>query len=180
MIPAVTADTLSSIRSPEAPSRANLAGGAELTVARSGLRQRMKPLDLSIAPPRSAKSTTAGIVFLSRTIDKLRAMLPGGTIGEYRMEGFSNMMFERFGITTEALVAAVAKAATDDEIGAIVHRDATPGSIDAWNEFATNRKLYNGDRAEAVADHPWLAAHPEILLTLDFVDADDRRGFPTA
>ncbi len=107
-------------------------------------------------------------------------MLPGGKLGEYRMEGFSDMMLERFGITTETLDAAVAKATTDDEIATIVHRDATPGSIDAWNEFATNRKLYNGDRDEAVADHPWLAAHPEIVLTLDFVDADDRRGFPNA
>jgi hypothetical protein len=179
MIPAVTADTLPSIRPPTGPSRPNLAGRAEPTVVRSGLRQRMKPLDLSIAPPRSAKATTAGVVFLPRTIDKLRAMLPGGTVGEYRMEGFSDMMLERFGIMAEALVTAVAKAATDDEIGAIVRRDAAPGSIDAWNEFATNRKIYNGNRDEAVADHPWLAAHPEIVLTLDFVDADDRRGFPS-
>ncbi len=96
------------------------------------------------------------------------------------MEGFSDMMLERFGIATETLVAAVAKATTDDEIGAIVQRDAAPGSVDAWNEFATNRKIYNGDRDEAIADHPWLAAHPELVLTLDFVDADDRRSFPAA
>ena len=140
----------------------------------------MNPLDLSIAPPRSAKAIAAGVVFLPRTIDKLRAMLPGGNVGEYRMEGFSDMMLERFCIATETLTAAVAKAATDDEIGAIVHRDAAPGSIEAWNEFATNRKLYNGDRDEAIADHPWLAQHPEIVLTLDFVDADDRRSFPNA
>lgn len=140
----------------------------------------MQPLDLSIAPPRSAKATIDGIVFLPRTIDKLRAMLPGGNVGEYRMEGFSDMMLERFGITSETLTAAVAKAATDDEIATIVRRDAKPGSIEEWNDFATNRKLYNGDRDEAVADHPWLAAQPEIVLTLDFVDADDRRGFPSA
>lgn len=146
----------------------------------AGSQAHMEPLDLTKTHPRSARAATDGIVFLPRTIDKVRAMLPGGELGEYRMGGFSEMMLERFGIAVDALVPLVREATSDDEIATAVRRDAVPGSIDAWNEFSTNRLLYNGDRAEAIADHPWLADHPEITHTLDFVDADDRRGFPGA
>jgi hypothetical protein len=38
----------------------------------------MDALDLTKAPPRAPRETLAGVVFLPRTIDKMRATLPGG------------------------------------------------------------------------------------------------------
>jgi len=46
----------------------------------------MEPLDLRDAPPRKARAEAGGIVFLPRSIDKVRATLDGGEIGEYKIE----------------------------------------------------------------------------------------------
>ncbi|HWT06548.1 MAG TPA: DUF5069 domain-containing protein, partial [Xanthomonadales bacterium] len=68
----------------------------------------MQPLDLTTAPPRAPRESLAGIVFLPRTIDKMRATLPGGALGAYNIPGFSEMMLEALGIELEAFRAAVA------------------------------------------------------------------------
>ena len=47
----------------------------------------MTPLDLSVSPPRSPYDELDGLVFMPRTIDKLRSMLPGGNPGEYFING---------------------------------------------------------------------------------------------
>ncbi len=140
----------------------------------------MTPLDLTLAPPRSAHAEAAGIVFLPRTIDKIRATLPGGKLGEYNVGGFSETMIEELGLTVASLTAAVADAATEDDLLAMVRREARPGGDAAWNRFARNREIYNGDRADAIADFPWLADRPDVKLTLDFIDEDDRRTFAAA
>ncbi|MBV8689631.1 MAG: DUF5069 domain-containing protein, partial [Candidatus Eremiobacteraeota bacterium] len=59
----------------------------------------MEPLDLSKAPPRSPKLQLDGLVMLPRTIDKLRASLPGGNLGPYRIQGFSQRMLDAIGVT---------------------------------------------------------------------------------
>src|ERR1039458_3327751 len=38
----------------------------------------MKPMTLSDKPPRKPRAELAGVVFLPRSIDKVRATLPGG------------------------------------------------------------------------------------------------------
>jgi Domain of unknown function (DUF5069) len=43
----------------------------------------MEPLDLSTRPPRSGLEKLGGFYLLARTIDKIRAHLPGGNPGEY-------------------------------------------------------------------------------------------------
>ena len=40
----------------------------------------------------------------------------------------------------------------------------------------TRREIYNGDRAEAIADNPWLADHPELVYSIDFLDYVDEHG----
>ena len=59
---------------------------------------------------------------------------------------------------------------------AYVRKHAKPGSIEKWNEFVLNRKVYNGDRVEAVAENSWLAGHPEIVYSIDFLDYIDEHG----
>jgi mannose-6-phosphate isomerase-like protein (cupin superfamily) len=41
----------------------------------------MEPLDLSVRPPRSPYAQMHGIYMVPRTIDKIRAQLPGGNLG---------------------------------------------------------------------------------------------------
>ena len=136
----------------------------------------MEPLDLSKGPPRKARAELAGITFLPRSIDKARAALPGGTLNGYRIEGFTSRMLESLGIAPDAFQAAVAGAASDDDVAAFVREHAVPGGADAWNSFVLNRELYGGNREEAIAENPWLADHPEIRLSLDFLQYREDNG----
>ena len=137
----------------------------------------MEPLDLRVAPPRSGRAELANTAFLPRTIDKLRATLPGGQLGEYNIEGFTTMMLERLAIGVDELKLVVAAAVSDDEVATYVTQHAAPGGAQAWNEFLLNRKIFNGDRAAAIDEIPWLADHPEIQLSVDLLTEDDRRTF---
>lgn len=71
----------------------------------------MTPLDLTAGPPRSPRAELDGVVFLPRTIDKVRA-LSGGNLGEYTIPGFTQMMLDTLGIPLEAFTAAVAVASS--------------------------------------------------------------------
>jgi hypothetical protein len=137
----------------------------------------MEPLDLRTAPPRSPRAELAGIVFLPRSIDKFRAALPGGELGEYSIEGFTTMMLEKLGIPAEELGATVAAAASDTDVEEYVTQHARPGGAGEWNAFALNREIFNGNRAEAEAEIPWLAGRPDIRMSLDMLAEDDRRSF---
>jgi hypothetical protein len=39
----------------------------------------------------------------------------------------------------------------------------------AWNEYILRREVYEGNRAQAIAENPWLVDHPEITLSLDYL-----------
>ncbi len=49
----------------------------------------------------------------ARTVDKIRATLPGGNIGEYQITGFSSSLLNALGIPEASLRAAIASAASD-------------------------------------------------------------------
>jgi hypothetical protein len=136
----------------------------------------MEPLDLTTSRPRKARDEVAGIVFLPRSIDKARASLPGGALGEYTIPGFTETMLKHFGITVNDFTAAVGDAANDDAVATWVKEHAVPGGVQSWIDFATNREIYNGDRADAINDFPWLADHPELVYTLDFLDYQEAHG----
>jgi hypothetical protein len=99
----------------------------------------MRPLDLTIAPPRAPREVLADVVFLPRTIDKLRATLPGGAIGVYSIPGFSEMMLETLGVDVDALARQVADASTDDDVAAFVRASTSPERIAEWNAFILAR-----------------------------------------
>ncbi len=136
----------------------------------------MEPLDLSKTHPRTTRAELSGIVFLPRSIDKFRAALPGGNLNGYTIEGFTGRMLESLGIAPEALQTAVAEAKSDEDVAKYVRAHAVAGGAEAWNTYALNRELYLGDRLEAVAENPWLAEHPEITLSLDFLQYMEDNG----
>jgi hypothetical protein len=129
----------------------------------------MGPLDLSKQRPRKTRDQLAGVIFLPRSIDKFRASLPGGNLAGYTISGFTARMLENLGIAEEDFRAFVADAESDEQIADYVREHAVAGGAEAWNSFVLNREVYNGDRAEAVAENPWLAEHSEIKLSLDFL-----------
>jgi hypothetical protein len=129
----------------------------------------MEPLDLSKERPRSTRAELSGIVFLPRSIDKARASLPGGNLAGYTIEGFTGKMLESLGISPDELRSAVAAAKTDEDVARYVREHALAGGAESWNTFIRNREVYLGNRAEAIAENPWLAEHPEITLSLDFL-----------
>jgi hypothetical protein len=140
----------------------------------------MEPLDLRQGPPRPPRATLAGIIFLPRSIDKLRATLPGGDIGVYNIPGFTGMMLERLGIGVEDLTEIVRKAATDDDVAAYVTAHAKPSAIEAWNAFILARQTAGGDRDLAISRYPFLADRPGIGLGIDTLEEDDRLTFALA
>jgi hypothetical protein len=129
----------------------------------------MEPLDLNKGRPRATRAELAGVTFLPRSIDKFRASLPGGNLNGYTIEGFTEMMLKELGIAPESMRTVVAEAKSDEDVGRYVLEHATAGGAKAWNDFALNRQLYLGNRTEAIAENPWLADHPEITLSLDFL-----------
>ena len=137
----------------------------------------MTPLDLSTAPPRAPREELAGIIFLPRTIDKVRASLPGGNLGKYELPGLTEMLCTALGIDLAALRDVVAEAASDDDVASYVSALVTPEQVDAWNTMVSARQVQNGDRAKAIANYPYLADRPDVPLALDNLVEDDRRLF---
>jgi Domain of unknown function (DUF5069) len=136
----------------------------------------MEALDLTNRHPRPTRAELGGITFLPRSIDKARAALPGGNLAGYTIEGLTGRMLDDLGISVDAFIAAVAAAKTDEDVLTFVLQHATPGGVESWNTYALNRELYLGNRAEAIAENPWLAEHPEIQKSLDFLQYMEDNG----
>jgi hypothetical protein len=137
----------------------------------------MDPLNLSNKPPRKPRAALDGIVFLPRSIDKARAMLPGGDPGPYNIPGFTTMMLDTFGIAADAFVAAVAAAATDDDVVSYVRANTTQAKIEEWNAWSDTREPRGGDRVAALESYPWLGERPDLIYGLDVLEEDDVRHF---
>ncbi len=139
----------------------------------------MEPLDLTTHPPRSPSVRLGGLLMLARTIDKLRATLPGGNLGQYYIRGFSAVLLERLGIDEGALSDAVARAKTDDDVVAYVLEHSTASEYGAINAVLRSRLI--GDRiaeADFVARYPIVTSLPREMPVIEMLDYDDRAMFP--
>ena len=143
----------------------------------------MNPLDLTKAPPRSPYEELDGLIMMPRTIDKLRAQLPGGNPGDYFINGpilgMSGYLLQRLGIDEGALRDAVA-AASDDAAVAMWLRAHTDAS--KYEEISETLRRIKPKHAEdpgvfAEIYRDTLAAQPELAYILDVIVADDRRIF---
>jgi hypothetical protein len=142
----------------------------------------MTPLDLRSKPPRAARETVLGFYLLPRTIDKLRAELPGGNMGAYlnHNTGFSAFVVRRLGLNMDEFRAAVAQAGNETEVIAWLAARVDPASAPAMNakleSFVVDR-MSPEDQELVRARHPVLAERPELSKILDILDADDRHAF---
>src|SRR5579871_1527807 len=103
----------------------------------------MEPLDLRSRPPRSCYAELDGLMVMPRTIDKLRAQLPGGDSGVYfingQIKGISGYLLERLGIGESELRDAIARAASEDEIASWLREHTDAAQYQAIN--ATLRRI---------------------------------------
>ncbi|HMF27782.1 MAG TPA: DUF5069 domain-containing protein [Candidatus Cybelea sp.] len=140
----------------------------------------MDALDLTKRPPRSPRELLPGLDLLmaARTVDKLRATLPGGNIGEYQITGFSSSLLNSLGISEAVLRKVIADAATDEEVATWI-RDHS----DAQRYREINAKLEGRTVGERLSDAEFLRRYPSArnlppeTSRLDHLIADDAETF---
>ncbi|HEV3091020.1 MAG TPA: DUF5069 domain-containing protein [Candidatus Cybelea sp.] len=143
----------------------------------------MDPLDLTKRPPRSPRELLPGLdLFMAaRTVDKLRATLPGGNIGEYQISGFSSRLIERLGFPEAHLRAFIATAQSDAEIADWIAEHSDPARYAEIN--AAFERSTIGERANDpafLARYPVVRRLPPETSRLDMLDADDAEAFGNA
>lgn len=139
----------------------------------------MTPLDLSKTPPRSPRERLDGLTMLPRTIDKLRALLPGGNPGDYAIAGFSQRLLDAIEVREEQLRDVVAKAAHDQDVVDWLRTNARTEKYAEISTFLENRKLGDvSDREEFGNRYPISRSMPDDALLIDMLDRDDAAAFP--
>lgn len=137
----------------------------------------MKPLDLSKRPPRSPREKLDGLYMLPRTIDKLRAKLPGGNIGPYKIDGMSKRLLELLSIEEAQLQDVVEHASADDDVAAWLRQNADR-SKDAEINERLSRRSYEDSADKAAFDEKYpVRARLGLSNVFDVLDADDREMF---
>jgi Domain of unknown function (DUF5069) len=136
----------------------------------------MDALDLTKSPPRSPHVRLGGLLMLARTIDKIRATLPGGDIGAYRVRGFSGQLLERLGIQEDDLRAVVSVASTDDEVAAWVRTHSDPSRYDEINA-AFEAETIGRRGPEYFERYPVAKTLPPETTLLRVLEIDDASAF---
>ena len=140
----------------------------------------MESLDLTKTPPRSPRTEIDGLALLPRTIDKLRASLPGGNLGVYKMAGFSDTTLEAAGITHAQLLDVIAKAKGDQDVAAWFKAHA---AVDKYNESVQRMLELKVEDVKArdpdgfVQRYPVCVKRPDLVYMADALAADDEEMF---
>lgn len=138
----------------------------------------MRPISLRRRPPRDPRARLAGLMLLPRTIDKARAALRGGDLGEYYLTpGLSAALLGEAGFSEEEFVELVQRAADEAAVANAVAERVTPELCERWNEALRARRvadLAGDDHEQFVRAHD--ARDDELVI--DVLVADDRRAFP--
>jgi hypothetical protein len=140
----------------------------------------MDALDLTKTPPRAPRAPLAGLelIMAARTVDKVRASLPGGNLGAYQMPGFSTRMLEAIGIGEDDFRAEVMRASTDAEVASWIRERTTPEKIAASNAALEERRVK--DRLD---DETWRKKYPHAVnlppdtMLIDMLSKDDELTF---
>lgn len=138
----------------------------------------MESLDLTKRPPRSPRERLGGMVMLARTIDKLRAMLPGGNLGAYQISGFSSRMLEMLGVAEAELRAAIAAAPDENAVVAWVLERTDAQARDHVEETLGSLRVADRIDREGFADrYPGARELPPETTLFEMLEDDDRRMF---
>jgi hypothetical protein len=117
-------------------------------------------------------------MLLPRTIDKARAALRGGDLGEYHLTpGLSAMLLAEAGFSESEFIELVHGAPEESAVANAVASRVTPELCERWNDTLKNYRvgdLATDDRERFVRLHD----APDESLVVDVLVADDRRAFP--
>lgn len=123
-----------------------------------------------------------GFYFLPRTVDKLRAELPGGDLGDYLNHdaGFSAYVVRRLGLDMNEFREAVADA--PDEAAVITwlatRLDAAfAPTLNAKLETFVVQRMPPDDQVLMRQRHPVMASRSDLSKLLDIIEAEDARAF---
>ncbi len=138
----------------------------------------MTPLDLTQRHPRLPREKMLGFYFLPRTVDKLRAELPGGNMGRYLNHdtGFSAFVVRRLGLDMNEFREAVGQAQDEDAVIAWLEDRVDLSGADALNaklETFVVERMTPEDQQLVRQRHPVMAVRPELSKLLDILEADD-------
>ncbi len=141
----------------------------------------MTPLDLTLQPPRASREPILGFFLLARTIDKLRAELPGGNIGPYLNHdaGFSAFIVKRLGLEMDTFRTVVAGAASEDDVVAWLAERVDPAQAPALNaklETFVVERMSPEDQVLVRERHPVMTERSDLSKILDILDAEDARA----
>lgn len=144
----------------------------------------MNPLDLTVSPPRGPYERLDGLLFMPRTIDKMRARLPGGNPGAYFINpqngvGVSGYLLERIGIREEDLQDVVARAGDDTEIVQWLRERVDRGIFEKINATLERLEICQcPDPAYLRTTYgSLLGPDGDHTRLLDLIEADDRHAF---
>jgi hypothetical protein len=143
----------------------------------------MEALDLTVRPPRGPRETLLDCVFLPRTIDKIRAELPGGKLGSYVVTGprsISAYVLHKLKIDVDELRRVVAKAKDEGEIEAWLRERVDPATVAQINAKleASRVDTLPPQEWEFVANlHPVLRERDDLKTTYELLEADDAASF---
>jgi hypothetical protein len=132
--------------------------------------------------PRPVRATILGFYLVPRTIDKLRAELPGGNLGPYvnHDTGFSAYVVRRMGLEMNDFRTAVADAPDEDAViawlAARIDISMAP-AVNAKLESFVVERMSAEDQALVRERHPVMAQRPDISGILDILEADDELTF---
>jgi hypothetical protein len=114
----------------------------------------------------------------ARTVDKIRATLPGGNIGEYQITGFSSSLLNALGISEAILRKVIADAESDADVATWIREHSDP---ERYAEI--NAKLEGRTVGERLNDPEFLRRYPSArnlppeTSRLDHLIADDAETF---
>jgi hypothetical protein len=120
-------------------------------------------------------------MFMPRTIDKIRATLPGGHLGPYHIApGMSHMLLSLISVDLGALRAAILQASADDDVAAWLREHADVSQYQRANAVLSewrHENIAHEHRAQ------FESLYPEYLrsrypVTFDLLEADDCELYP--
>lgn len=137
--------------------------------------------DLRAHPPRGPRQQLAGLMFLPRTVDKLRAKLQG-TLGFYKIApGMSGYLLEWLGISEEQFTEAVRAAAGDAQIAEWITAHCDTTRFAEINQRLAQRAIRDDEHfAQVLPRYPVLREHPQLRNWFEILELDDRWSFDPA
>ncbi|GAC1652029.1 MAG: hypothetical protein NVS9B12_00970 [Vulcanimicrobiaceae bacterium] len=139
----------------------------------------MLPLDLTKAPPRSPWEKLDGLVLMPRSLDKLRAQLPGGAPGGYLTHlGVTKVLFAIVRVEEASLLGAVAAANDENEVAAWLRQHADTERYEKANRLLTGLTVDDVPTDLADTFESFYAGRdPSVRNLFDLLEWDDRRSF---